>query len=698
MTFPPARFGAIAIVCLLAGCSAAPSAPVARLSPTTQTVHGVTLHDDYRWLREKDNPKVIAHLNAENAYTEATLKHLMPLREKLVSEFKSHTKLDDTTVPFQQGDWLYSEAFTADADYPTYSRQPVAGGAKEVWLDLPSLGKQFDFVALGAWDPSDDGRRMAYTIDFTGFRDYTLFLRDLTTGQDIPGERIEKVESLAWCADNRTVYYVTSDDAKRPAFLWRKTIGQPAKLVYEEKDRSYNLGVGRSRSGAYVSVVSASSTTSECWLIDATKPDAAMKSLLGRKEGVEYSFDHRPGTLFIRINDTGPNFRLVSAPENDVRAETFVELIAQRADVFLEDVNVFNSFIALSQREDALPTLSLFDPQTRAHKRLPMPESIYATYIGQNEVFNTGKLRFGYQSFVTPGTVYEYDVATGALAMLKREEIPGGYDPSRYEMKRLHATAADGTRIPISVVYRKDAGAFPRPILLDAYGAYGFPEWVWFDSNAISLLDRGVTIGIAHIRGGGEGGKPWHLQGRMQNKKNTFTDLVACIEALHAQQISTPATTAITGASAGGLTMAATLNLRPDLVRAALVGVPFVDVMNTMLDESLPLTTQEFLEWGNPIASRADFDYMLSYSPYDNITPQPYPATLVYTSLNDSQVMYWEPAKYAQKLRAMTLSKQPVLLWCNMAGGHGGSSGRFDQMDETAMQYAFVLWQLGVVK
>jgi oligopeptidase B len=698
------RLAAVLLSAALIGCSSAPKAPVAERIPTTQTVHGVTLRDDLRWLREKDNPKVIAHLEAENAYTDATMRHLKPLREKLVAEFKSHTKLDDATVPYRKGAWLYSEAYAADAEYPVHYRQPITGGAKQAWLDLPAMSVGHDFIALGEWEPSDDGQRMAYTLDFTGFRDYTLFVRDLTTGKDIEGERIEKVESVAWAADNRTLYYVTSDDAKRPAFLWRKQIGAPAQLVYEEKDRMFNLGVGRTRSGTFIVVGSGSSTTSECWTIDASKPDAPMKSLLGRRDGVEYGADHRPGAngqpgkFYIRTNDTGPNFRLVRVPDNDVKPESFVELLPQRGDVFLEDVNVFKDFIAISQREDALPTLSLLDESTRSLKRLPMPEPIYNTYFGANEVFDATTLRFGYQSMVTPGTVYDYDVKTGKLAVLKREEIPGGYDASQYEMKRIYATATDGTRIPISLCYRKDKGPFPRPILIDAYGAYGIPEWVGFDSNAISLLDRGVSIAVAHIRGGGEGGKPWHLQGRMQTKLNTFTDLVACIEELQKEKLTTRETTAITGASAGGLTMAATINLRPDLVRAALVGVPFVDVMNTMLDESLPLTTQEFVEWGDPIRDEAAFKYMLSYSPYDNVRPQPYPATLVYTSLNDSQVMYWEPTKYTQKLRAATTSKNPVLLWCTMAGGHGGASGRFDQMDETAMQYAFVLWQLGVAK
>jgi oligopeptidase B len=458
--------------------------------------------------------------------------------------------------------------------------------------------------------------------------------------------------------------------------------------------------VGRSRSGEFIFLGASSSTTSEFWTIPASDPNAAPKSMLGRKDGLLYGADHRPGEFYILTNDTGSNYRLVSVPQDKVDPANFKTLIAHNKDVYLENVDAFKDHLVVSLRSGGNPAIGVIDlaqpvsPVKGADVKLvPMPEEVYSTTGGHNEVFDATSYRFGYESLITPSTVFTVDFGTLALTTLKRSEIPGGYDPSLYDTKRMFVDTPYGPRIPISMVYRRDKGPFPRPALLEAYGAYGIPNWIYFDSNRISLLDRGFVCIFAHVRGGGEMGKPWHEAGRLMQKKNTFTDLIEVMEFLHNQKITTPQQLAITGGSAGGLTVGATINMRPELMKAALLGVPFVDMMNTMLDDSLPLTTQEYTEWGNPNEKPA-FDYMLSYSPYDNLRWLKYPATMLYTSLNDSQVMYWEPAKFAQRMRRVKQGTNPVLLWTTMSGGHGGSSGRFDQMRETAMQYAFVIQQV----
>jgi len=684
------------MVLLASGCSAVHLVPpVVARKPFVQTVHGSTRADDFHWLREKDNPEVIEYLTSENDHTQATLAPLSKLQKTLYREFLARIEEDDTEVPFRQGDWQYYSRTETGKDYRIYCRTPISGGAEQVILDLNAFADQHDYVGRGAMEVSDDGRWLAYAIDFTGFRDLHLYVRDLESGHTslVSSERIT---SLAWAADNRTLFYAVEDDSKRPSHVLRTVIGSGTVVaVFDEPDRQFNVGVGRVRSGKYIAISSASSDTADARLIDARRPHEPPRLVAERINGQEYYIDHAGGDrLFIRTNDTGRNFRLVASPVNSSVRAGWDELIAHRDDVMIEDHNCFDGFAVLSERAGGLPRLSVRHAADGTLQVIPMQEAIYNVSISHNEVFETHLVRYQYESPVTPESTFDFDVTTGKSILLKRDPAPS-YDASQYEVAQLLAVAPDGVQVPISIVRKRGLPAGPKPLWLHAYGAYGLPETDDFSPTRFSMLDRGVVFAIAHIRGGGEMGKIWHEQGRLVDKRNTFTDFIACAEHLINQGVTSPQQLVISGFSAGGLTMGAVLNMRPELFKAAIVGVPFVDVINTMLDDSLPLTTQEYLEWGNPHDPSA-FDYMLSYSPYDNIAAKEYPAMYVYTGLNDSQVMYWEPAKYTAKLRATKTDNNPLLLRCVMSGGHGGPSGRYDDLKEEARQQAFLLWQLGI--
>jgi oligopeptidase B len=525
------------------------------------------------------------------------------------------------------------------------------------------------------------------------------------------------VGSVTWTADNRTLFYTVEDEQqKRQYQLFRGAAGQlsEAALVFQEDDERFNLGVGRTRDSKYIVLESASHTTSEARVLKADEPTGTFGVIAPREDEHEYSLDHRNGLWFIRTNDCGRNFRLVTAPVETPGREHWTELIAHRDAIMLEDVSLFAGFFFTCEREDGLPRLRLWKfagagPEAAPTGEIAFPEPAYSAHPHINRIFDTTTYRYGYQSLVTPSSVYEYDVATGTSTLLKQLEIPGGFDRTLYASERIHATAPDGVAVPISIVYRKDkrpvtpdsspavAGVSRpalNPLYVYGYGSYGYALPLGFSPNRLSLLDRGVVMAYAHIRGGGDLGKPWHDAGKMLVKRNTFTDFISCVEHLTAAGYGDPGRVAIEGGSAGGLLMGAVANMRPELFRAALSHVPFVDVMNTMLDASLPLTVPEYEEWGNPNQEEY-FRYMLSYSPYDNLHAANYPAMLVKTSLHDSQVMYWEPAKYVAKLRTLNSGHHPLLLVTNMQAGHGGASGRYDYLKEIALDYAFVLKELG---
>ena len=673
--------------------------PQARRMSHVTPVHGEQLEDDYFWLREKTDPEVVAYLEAENAHTERVMKPTEPLQEALYREMLARIKEDDASVPYRFGEWLYYSRTETGKQYPIYCRKRGEDAPEEVTLDLNALAAGHAFCALGVYAISDDGRRLAYTIDYTGFRDYTLYLKNLETGL-LEADRVEKVASVAWSADPAVLFYVSEDAAKRAYRLWRHRLGAPAAddiLVYEEADPLFRLHVWRSRSRAFLFALSGSFTTTEVRCLPADASQDAWRLLLAREKDHEYYVDHGGDRFYIRTNGGGRrNFRLVTAPVDDPRPERWVEVLPHRDDVMLDDVDVFARYYVVHEREVGLTRLRVTDRVSGAAHHIQFPEPAYEIDPQPNLEFDAGFYRFRYQSFITPASVYDYDVATRQLVLRKRTEVLGGYDPTQYRSERLHATASDGTRVPISLVYRLPPPETPRPMLLAGYGAYGIPFPVTFNSARLSLLDRGIVYAVAHVRGGGELGKAWHESGRMLRKPNTFTDFIAAAEFLIARGYTAPDRLVIEGGSAGGLLIGAVLNMRPELFRTAIMRVPFVDVINTMLDESLPLTVGEFEEWGNP-KIRELYECMKGYCPYTNIRPQRYPAVLIRTSLNDSQVMYWEPAKYVARLRACANGARPPLFKINLGAGHGGPSGRYDFLREIAFDYAFILTELGLV-
>jgi oligopeptidase B len=669
--------------------------PIAKRMPKVDVVHGEELVDDYFWLRAKDDPSVIAHLEAENAHTDAVMHPTLAFQDALYREMLARIKEDDQSVPYRKGGHFYYSRTQTGKQYSILCRRDVAAGAaEEVTLDLNALAVGHEYLSLGAYSVSDDGHLLAYSTDVTGFREYTLQIKDLRTGALGP-ERIEKVSSLAWAADNVTLFYVTEDAAKRAYRLWRHRMGDtgPDVLLYEEADALFRLYVARSRSREFVFASSRSFTTTEYRVLDAARPDSEWTLLMGREKDHEYEVDHGGGLFYIRTNGGGRrNFRLVTAPVSE--PQRWAEVIPHREDVMLEDVDVFAGHYVVQERQDGLIRLRVADVRDHAWRHVEFPEPTYEVSGEANVEFDLTRYRFRYQSLVTPSSVFDYDVADHSLTLLKRTEVLGGYDPSRYVSERVHALAPDGARIPISLVRPVDASRDgTTPLVLAGYGAYGLPYPVNFSSNRLSLLERGVSVAIAHVRGGGEMGKRWHDAGRMLAKRNTFTDFTAAADFLVASGYTSRPGLVIEGGSAGGLLVGAVLNLRPDLCSAAILRVPFVDVINTMLDESLPLTVGEFEEWGNP-KLREFYDCMKAYCPYTNIAPVRYPSILVRTSLNDSQVMYWEPAKYVAKLRATKTDDRPLLFKIDMGAGHGGPSGRYDLLREIAFDYAFILRHL----
>ncbi len=672
--------------------------PVAQKQTKVTEINGVKLTDDYFWMREKTNPEVRAYLEAENAYTDSVMKPTEALQKKLYDEMLSRIKQTDTQVPYKEGEYFYYSRTEEGKQYAILCRKKGSlEAAEEIVLDVNKLAEGQTFMSVAAFRVSDDGKLLAYSTDNTGFRQYTLHVKNLATGELLP-DRVEKTGSVVWAADNKTLFYTVEDSAKRQYRLYRHTVGTTGSdnLIYEEKDERFELHANRSRSEKYIFLTAASHTTSEARYLPADQPAGEWKLVEPRRDNIEYYVDHHGDQFYIRANDTGRNFRLVKAPIGSPSVKNWKEVVPHRPDVMLEGVDIFQNFYVLLERQGGLDQLTVVDFQSGKQERIKFPEVAYVTMPDNNRVYDTSEYRYGYQSFITPRSVYDYNVATRQSKLLKRTEVLGGYDASKYEVERVYATAKDGTKVPISILYKKglkkDGTA---PLYLYAYGSYGIPMDASFNSNRFSLIDRGVVFAIAHIRGGGEMGKPWHDAGRMMNKKNTFTDFIDCAEYLLAQKYGSKDRLVIEGGSAGGLLMGAVTNMRPDLFHAVIAKVPFVDVINTMLDESLPLTVGEFEEWGNPKEKPA-FDYMYSYSPYDNIAAKKYPDILVKTSFNDSQVMYWEPAKYTAKMRVTKTDDNVLLLKTNMGAGHGGASGRYDFLHDVAFDYAYILKEVGL--
>lgn len=671
--------------------------PAAKKIPRKDVTHDDTRIDDYFWLREKKNPEVISYLQAENAYAEAVMKPTEGFQQALYKEMLSHIKETDVNVPYRLGDYFYYSRTEQGKQYPIFCRKRGSLDAKEeITLDLNELAKGHKFLGLGAYEVSDDGNLLAYSTDITGYRQFTLYVKDLRTGQLFP-ERIERTRQVMWATDNKTLFYVTEDAVtKRSDKFYRHTLGSDkSDLIYDEKDELYDLYAFRSRDKAFVFVGSESKTTSEFRYLPSDRPDEALRVILPREADHKYFPDHHGDLFYIRTNEGAKNYRIVTAPVTDPQKKNWKEFIPHRRDVKIDDIEPFANYLVVAEREKGLQNFRIIDLGTNRSHRVEFPEPVYAVFAGANHEFNTSVFRFNYQSLVTPPSVFDYDMNSRQRKLLKQTEVPG-YDPSRYTSERVYARASDGTRIPVSLVYKKGLQRDGKnPMLLYGYGSYGISIPDNFSSSRLALLDRGVIYAVAHIRGGGELGEEWREQGRMMLKRNTFTDFIACAEHLVAQKYTSSDRLVIQGGSAGGLLMGAVTNMRPDLFKAVVAQVPFVDVINTMLDATLPLTTSEYLEWGNPNEKKA-YEYIKSYSPYDNITAKAYPAMLIKVSLNDSQVPYWEGAKFAAKLRATKTDNHLLLLKTNMGAGHGGSSGRYDALKELAFDYAFILSQMGI--
>lgn len=677
-----------------------PTPPVAKKVPKVDVYHGERRVDDYFWLRDKQNPDVAAYLEAENAYADAVMAPTQGFQERLYAELLGRIQETDLSVPYREGAFFWYLRTEQGKQYPILCRKAGSLEAPEqVTLDVNELAAGRPFMSLGAYAPSDDGRLLAYSTDDTGFREYRLHVKDLATGELLP-ERIDKVVTVAWAADGRTLFYTVEDAAKRSHRLYRHEVGATGadELVYEEADERFGVYVGRSRSGAYLFLAAASHTTSEVRFLRADAPREAWTLVAEREADHEYDVEHHGERFLVRTNDRGRTFRLVSAPVATPGREHWKEEVPLRPEVMLEAVDAFREFLVLHEREAGLPHLRVTEVATGATHRIEMPEPAYDAFPSGNRVYDTATLRFSYESLVTPSSVFDYDMRSRERVLLKQQPVLGGYDASRYASERIAATAPDGTAVPISLVYRRD---LPRDGsargYLYGYGSYGLSMPIGFRSSRLSLLDRGFVYAIAHVRGGGDLGKPWHDAGRMRNKRNTFTDFVACAEHLIAQRYTAADRLVIEGGSAGGLLMGAVVNLRPELFRVVVSKVPFVDVVNTMMDASLPLTAGEWEEWGDP-RQPEDYEYMKSYCPYTNLEAKAYPAMLVRTAFHDSQVMYWEPAKYVARLRTLKSDANVLLLKTNMAAGHGGASGRYDALRETAFDYAFVLGQLGITE
>ncbi|MCC7134063.1 MAG: S9 family peptidase [Gemmatimonadales bacterium] len=673
-----------------------PAPPAARRIPTTVVLHGERLADDYAWLRDRESPEVRQYLEAENRYAEGVLAPLGGLETRLYDEMLGRIKQTDLSVPYRDGEYWYYTRTEEGRQYGIHCRKlETLDAPEEILLDLNEMAVGQTFMAVAVFAVSPDGRYLAYSTDVTGFREYTLHVKDLATGAAVI-EPIPHAGTLAWAADGRTFFHTVEDQTtKRDFRVYRASLdGGPSALVYEELDERFRVVVTRTRSRRFLVLYAASHLTSEARVLEAGNPTGPWRVVIPRVHDREYDLDHHDDRFFVRINDTSRNFRIVTVPVADAGSASWTEVLAPREDVMVEGVECFAGHWVAWERSGGLPRIRITDVRSDQVRYVGFEEEVYEAGPSVNAEWHTHQFRYRYESFVTSPSVYEYDMTTGDSVLLKRKEVLGDYDPSRYQSERLFATAADGTRIPISLVRRRDV-AEPAPAYLTGYGAYGIPYPVSFTSNRLSLLDRGVTFAVAHVRGGGELGRRWHDGGRMAQKMNTFTDFIACADYLVASGRTRHDRLAIDGGSAGGLLIGAVVNLRRDLCAAALLEVPFVDVINTMRDATLPLTVGEYEEWGNPEIAE-QYRWIREYCPYTNLAAGEYPSILVRTSLNDSQVMYWEPAKYVSRLRTLKTDANPLLLLTNLGAGHGGASGRYDRLREIATDYAFILWRLGL--
>ncbi|MBK5936036.1 S9 family peptidase [Halorhodospira halophila] len=687
-----------------------PQPPRAAEAPEVIERFGVQLNDPYAWLRDPNwreamldpgqlQPAIRAHLEAENAYTEAVLEPVAPLRERLFAELRGRIKEEDASVPDPDGPYEYYVRYRADGQHPVACRRPRGGGAEEVLLDGDRLAEGHAYFQLGDWAHSDDHRYLAYAVDTSGAEAYTIRIRDLERGVELP-ECLEQARGdLVWAGDGCTLFYTVLDDEHRPRWVYRHRLGDPAsadEVVYEETDPGFFIGLERTESRRFLLIETHDHTTSEVHAAPADDPEAGFRCLMPRERGVEYTVSDSGEHWLILTNRAAQDFRIVRVPLEAPEPGRFEELVPHRPGVLIHDMLLFRDHLVRLESEDALPRIVVRRLADGAEHSVAFEEAAYALGLAGGLEYETTRLRFSYSSLTTPGRVYDYDMETRVRSLRKEQEIPSGHDPAAYVARRLYATAADGERVPISLLHRADVqpGA-ETPLWLNGYGAYGISQPAAFSPHRLSLVDRGFVYAIAHVRGGKERGYRWYEAGKLEHKPNTFSDYVACAEHLMEAGYTGAGRVVVHGGSAGGMLVGAVLNQRPELFGAAVADVPFVDVLNTMSDPSLPLTPPEWPEWGNPLEDEQAFRTILGYSPYENVQARAYPPILATAGVSDPRVTYWEPAKWVARLRALKTDDNPLLLYTNMSAGHAGPGGRFDYLREVALRYAFVLWVFG---
>ncbi len=676
-----------------------PQPPAAPKQPHATTHHGAIVVDDYFWLRERENPAVLEYLEAENAYTSAVMAHTSAQQEQLYTEMRGRIKEDDDSVPVKRDDYFYYTRVVEGQQYPIYCRRHGSlEAAEEILLDQNLLAAGEAYCALGTFTVSPNHQLLAYSVDTSGAESYTLFIKDLATGDLLPDQIPNTYYGVEWANDNRTLFYNVLDAAMRPYQLLRHTLGADpasATLVYHETDEAFFLWISKTCSEAYLLITLSSTTSTEVRFAPAADPREFVV-VEPRQPELEYAVEHHGERFLIVTNHQAKNFKVVTAPVSNPGQAQWQDWLAHRPAVYVDDIDAFADHIVVHEREQGLQKIRICQPDGGNVRYVAFPEAVYTIKPGPNDEFASATLRFTYTSLITPSSVVDYGMASGAWEVKKQQEIPSGYDATLYQAERIWATAPDGVQVPISLASRRD---LPRdgssPAMLIGYGSYGMSYDPTFSIMLLTLLERGFVVAIAHIRGGSELGREWYEQGKLQHKKNTFSDFIACAEHLIAAGYTSSARLAISGGSAGGLLMGAVANQRPDLFKAVIAKVPFVDVINTMSDPSLPLTVIEYEQWGNP-AEPAAYEYMRSYSPYDNVSAQNYPHMLITAGLNDPRVAYWEPAKWVARLRTLKTDQNLLLLRTNTDAGHSGASGRYDFLHEIALDYAFLFQVLGV--
>lgn len=674
--------------------------PIAKKIPEKLIIHNDTRIDNYFWLKDRENPEVIAYLEAENAYTKEIMKDSESFQKKLYDEIIGRIKQTDMSVPYSYNGYFYYSRYESGFEYPLICRKKGNLESEEViMLNVNEMAAGFSFYDLDEWDVSPDNKLIAYSIDTVSRRKYNIHIKNLETGEIYP-ENISNTDgSVIWANDNKNIFYIRKDGTLRPFKIFRHEIGTDPKkdvLVYHEKDATYYTSIAKSKSETYLVINSFSTLSSECWILDANNPQGNFKLFHKREPDLLYSIDHLHDKFYVLTNENALNFRLMTCQKDMTSKENWIDFIPHRKDVLLDEFELFDNNIVVSEKNQGLDQIRVIDLQNNSDSYVEFDDPTYVCFIDYNPEHKTEKVRIRYSSLTTPTSVYDLDLKSGERELLKQQEVLGDFNPELYISEWIFTTADDGARIPISLVYKKGIQKDgSNPLWLSAYGAYGNNSDPYFRSVALSLLDRGFIYAIAHVRGGQEMGRQWYEDGKLLKKKNTYTDFINCTEHLIKEGYSSQQKCFAWGGSAGGLLIGAVANMRPDLYKGMIAAVPFVDVITTMLDASIPLTTSEYDEWGNP-NDKAYYDYMLSYSPYDNVEAKNYPALLVTSGLHDSQVQYWEPAKWVAKMREIKTGDEILLLNTEMKFGHGGASGRFERYKELALEYAFVFKLLDI--